>query len=221
MHAVEENERLATLRAYAVLDTPPERTFDELVSLAAQVCGAPAAYVAFIDERRQWVKAQVGCDLGERPREVAFCAHVIDAREPVIVPDALADERFACNPLVTGEPGIRFYAGVPLLAPTGHALGALAVVDFAPRMLPAHQADALRVLAGHVMTQLELRRLVQSGLAHDVNNLLTVIKFNASLLGGAAEGPEAREWLRAIVEATNRSAELVRQLLGALRSQTS
>ncbi|MDX2093234.1 MAG: GAF domain-containing protein [Kofleriaceae bacterium] len=219
MVAADETARLATLRGYAVLDTPPERAFDDLVLLASMLCSAPTAYVSFVGEGRPWIKAQYGGTVDEGPREVAFCTRVIETQAPVIVADAFADQRFADNPLVTGAPGIRFYAGVPLLAPSGHALGALAVLDFTPRTLSESNLAALCVLADHVMIQLELRRLVLGGLSHDVNNLLTVIKFNASLLGASTNVPEAREWLGAIVEATNRSAELVRNLFGALRKQ--
>jgi PAS domain S-box-containing protein len=159
-----EAERLEMLRSYGILDTPPEEEFDGLCRLASLICGAPIAALGFVDAEREWFKAVVGGELREVPREIAFCAHAI--REPgelFVVPDALEDQRFAGNPLVTGEHGIRFYAGAPLVAPDGSALGALCVVDREPRQLTASQEEALGALARQAMAQLELRRTARAG----------------------------------------------------------
>lgn len=154
----DEPQRLESLRQYAVLDTPAEAAFDDLTELAAHICEAPIALISLIDENRQWFKSKVGLEASETSRDVAFCAHAIHQPDLFIVPDATLDERFADNPLVTGEPRIRFYAGAPLLTPDGHALGTLCVIDYQPRELRPDQQRALRVLSRNVMGQLELRR---------------------------------------------------------------
>lgn len=154
-----EAARLAALRGAELLDTPPEREFDDTARLAAQICGTPIALVSLVDEHRQWFKARVGLGAAETPRDVSFCAHaLLRPDEPLVVPDAAADARFADNQLVLAEPHIRFYAGVPLVTGEGHALGTLCVIDRRPRELSPDQLDALRALARHVQTLLELRR---------------------------------------------------------------
>ena len=159
-----ETARLEALRQRAILDTPPEAAFDDLTTLAAHICEAPMAMITLVDEDRQWFKSCVGCPLVETRRDIAFCSHTILQPEVWVVPDALADDRFADNPLVTSKPHIRFYAGAPLVTPDGHALGALCVMDRQPRKLTEEQGQALRVLAHHVVTMLELRRSLQEQL---------------------------------------------------------
>jgi len=156
--SLDEERRLEALRMYGVLDTPPEHALDDLTKLAATICEAPIAVITLVDEHRQWFKSKIGLGAAETPREVSFCAHALGQTELLIVPDATRDERFARNPLVTGEPGIRFYAGAPLVTPDGEVLGALCVIDQVPRTLTPGQQQALRVLSGQVMTQFELRR---------------------------------------------------------------
>lgn len=153
-----EATRLKVLWQYDVLDTVPEELFDDLTELAARICEAPIALISLVDEDRQWFKAKVGVSINETSRDISFCAHAIKQEDLFIIPDATKDSRFAHNPLVISDPKIRFYAGAPLITPDGHALGTLCVIDKVPRELRQEQQQALRVLARHVMTQLELRR---------------------------------------------------------------
>ncbi|WP_432977479.1 GAF domain-containing protein [Dactylosporangium sp. CA-233914] len=156
-----EADRVSALHALAVLDTPPETDFDDIVRIASEVCGAPISLVTLVDTERQWFKAKIGdIDVDETPREVAFCAHAIMGRDLMVVPDATADVRFADNPFVASADGIRFYAGAPLLTAGGAALGTLCVVDHSPHRLDLDQMKALRALAKQVTELLELRRLV-------------------------------------------------------------
>jgi hypothetical protein len=154
----DEAERLAALREYRVLDTAAEAAYDDAVWLAAHICQTPISLVSLVDERRQWFKARVGLDATETPREVSFCGHAILSPEPFVVEDATADPRFFDNPLVTGAPHVRFYAGVPLTTAAGHGLGTLCVIDRTPRRLTAGQLDALAALARQVVRLLECRR---------------------------------------------------------------
>lgn len=154
----DESGRLAALERLEILDTEPEREFDDLAVLAAQVCATPLALISFVDRDREWFKSKVGISESSFPRMLAFCAHAIAGRDVFVVPDAAADPRFSANPLVTREPGVRFYAGAPLLTPDGYAVGALCVIDLAPRELVPGQIEALKTLARQVMAQLELRR---------------------------------------------------------------
>jgi len=153
-----ETRRLKVLWQYDVLDTVPEEVFDDLTELAARICEAPIALISLIDEDRQWFKAKVGVTLNETSRDISFCSHAIKQHDLFIIPDATQDERFANNPLVISDPKIRFYAGAPLITPDGYALGTLCVIDKVPRDLRPEQKQALRVLARHVMMQLEVRR---------------------------------------------------------------
>jgi two-component sensor histidine kinase len=163
MTAIPENEeqRLAALRRYDILDTEPEPAFDDLTRIVAQFCGVPMATVSLIDHDRQWFKARLGLDLPGTPRDQAFCGHCILQDGVMEVPDALADPRFAANPLVTGDPRIRFYAGAPLVTSDGHHIGALAVLHHQPHKLDEPQSQCLQALAKQVMAQLELRRALK------------------------------------------------------------
>lgn len=131
----DEDDRLRALRSLLILDTPPEERFDRIVAFAAQEFDAPMALVTLVDAERQWFKARVGTDLTETPRSISFCAHAIAQSETLVVPDALQDQRFQDNPLVTGDPGIRFYAGAPLGLPDGQKVGTLCIIDRQPRTL--------------------------------------------------------------------------------------
>ncbi|MGB2715252.1 MAG: ATP-binding protein [Vicinamibacterales bacterium] len=157
MIARDEAERMAALRRYRILDTEPERSFDDLALLASHICGTPMALITLVDERRQWFKSRVGVSVTETSRAISFCTHAIQQTDLFVVPDATRDERFKNNPQVTGDAHIRFYAGAPLVTPDGHALGTLCVVDRVSRTLTPEQLEALDALRRQVQTQLQLR----------------------------------------------------------------
>lgn len=167
--SINERNRLAALDRYDILDTPPEPEFDDFTQLASLICQTPIALISLVDGARQWFKSRVGLEVCETPRSVSFCQHAIRGAELMEIPDARQDERFCVNPLVTGEPHIRFYAGVPLTTPDGHQLGTLCVIDRSPRQLTNEQRDGLTRLARQVVRQMELRiyqvRLTRSAAA--------------------------------------------------------
>ena len=165
---LDEPERLRALERLEVLDSAPEREFDALVATAALVCGVPISLVSLIDSDRQWFKANVGLPgVTETPRDVAFCAHAILADGLFEVPDALADPRFADNPLVATAPDIRFYAGVPLRLSGGEHVGTLCVIDRKPRQLNDKQREALRLLSIAAVQALESRRMARAFVASE------------------------------------------------------
>jgi len=152
-----EEERLAALEHYRVLDTPHDESFDRITRLASRILETPIALMTLVDSSRQWFKSRVGIDMDETAREHAFCAHAICGHEVMQVPDALEDPRFRDNPLVTGGPEIRFYAGAPLTTRDGLNLGALCVIDRVPRTITEEQAAILEDLAQLAMDEIELR----------------------------------------------------------------
>jgi len=154
----DELARLAALRRYRILDTDPERAFDDLTLLASHICGAPVALMSLVDSDRVWFKSRVGVEASETSRGFALCSRAIEQPDLFVVPDTRADPRFKDHPQVLAEPGIRFYAGAPLVTPDGHALGTLCVMDRVPRQLTEEQREALEALRRQAQVQLELRR---------------------------------------------------------------
>lgn len=153
-----EAARLEALYRYNILDTAPEQAFDDLASLAAQMCDTPIAIINLIDANRQWFKAKVGLDIQEMPIGIGLCRFCIQQKQTLIIPDTLADEQFVTEVVVTAEPYVRFYAGVPLIVPGGEAIGTLCVADTVPRQISEKQVEALQALARLVLKQLEIRR---------------------------------------------------------------
>ncbi|QJB70287.1 sensor histidine kinase [Parasphingorhabdus halotolerans] len=183
-----ENRRLETLAQYHIMDSAPEIAFDRVTRLAADVFGAPMASISLIDHKRQWFKSAVGLKEPQTHRDIAICAHVLDSGETLVVEDASQDSRFDCNPLVTGDPFIKFYAGAPLVAPNAMILGTLWIGDTGPRDRPTkNQLDQLQSMAEIVMSEMELRREIilrekaQKAAALDRTNLdLTLALSNTA-----------------------------------------
>ncbi|HUO10857.1 MAG TPA: ATP-binding protein [Phycisphaerae bacterium] len=156
----DEEARLAAVRATGLLDTPPEASYDDITALAARICGTPIALVTLVEKDRQWFKSHHGMEITETPRSVAFCNYPVADRQFTQVTDAAADARFASNPLVRGDPHIRFYAGAPLIGTDGHAVGTLCVVDVVPHRLTPEQVHALEALARQVVREIQMRQQV-------------------------------------------------------------
>ncbi|MDP4003896.1 GAF domain-containing protein [Methylobacterium sp. NEAU K] len=153
-----ETQRLQALGKYQIAGTAPEERFDTITRLAASLFRAPIAYISLIDEHRQWLKAQIGLDLEQTPRVSSFCTHTIRSDDVLVIPDTQHDPRFSDNPLVTGAPFVRFYAGAPLITADGFRLGSLCVADTVPRRhFPARDRRALADLAAMVVQQMNLR----------------------------------------------------------------
>ena len=164
---VAESLRLAALHRTGLLDSPREGPFDDITRLAALVCGAPIALVSLVDRDRQWFKSTVGLDAAETPIGQSVCAHAIRQDDVFVVEDTRLDARFRDNPLVTGPPGMRFYAGAPMRTADGLALGTVCVIDTVPRTIDAAQRGALRALARQAMAQVELRAALADARASD------------------------------------------------------
>ncbi len=179
-----EATRLEVLHQYQILDTPPEAVFDELTQLAAQICQTPVALIAFVDADRQWFKSKVGTQVTEALLDSGFCPLVVQTGESLIVPDTLADAKFATNPVVVSQPHVRFYAGMPLVTSEGYLLGTLCVLDFVPRGLSPEQVNALQTLSCQVMTQIELQFVARQVVQRD-NVLLQVTQGVSASIGEA------------------------------------
>ena len=153
-----EKKRLAALQQTGLLDTQTTDDFQEMVDLAASICETPIALISLVDQERQWFLARHGLDASETHRDLAFCAHAIHQEDLFVVSDAILDERFADNPLVTGDPSIRFYAGAPLIDAEGNPLGTICAIDRRPRQLNAHQQKALEALSRVVIRDIQRRQ---------------------------------------------------------------
>jgi len=195
-----EDERLAELLSYDVLDTEAEQLFDDLTALASQICETPIALISLIDPNRQWFKSRVGLDAEETSRDIAFCSHAILQSDVFEIPNATLDPRFHDNPLVTGAPDIRFYAGAPLITPSGHAIGTLCAIDSKPRKLTETQKASLQTLSKSVVAHLELKRKNRelertsqfksdflSYVSHEIRTPLNAINTFSQLLEGEAQ----------------------------------
>ena len=167
---ISETGRLKKLLEYNILDTPEESDFDELVELASDICEAPISLISLLDDKRQWFKAHQGLNVRETPKEISFCQHAIRQENIFLVNDALLDLRFKNNPLVTGFPEIRFYAGMPLTTNEGFNLGTLCVIDKVPRTINETQQKALKTIAKQVVKQLDLKLIYNK--VNIYNNLL-------------------------------------------------
>ena len=177
-----EQERLLELKKYDILDTESDVVFDNMVQLASYICKTPIAAISLVDEDRQWFKAIFGLNAKETSRDVAFCAHTILEEDSLIIENALNDERFFDNPLVTGDPHIRFYAGVSLVTPNGIHLGTLCVIDTEARRITAEQLSAIKTLAYSVMAHLELR------LSHkEIRKYVDELQLSATIFETASE----------------------------------
>ncbi len=189
MNERHEAERLRTLHRYAILDTSAERAFDDLVSLAALICGTPISLVSLVEADRQWFKAKLGLDVAETSRDDSFCSEAIRGTGLFTVPDARLDARFAANPLVVGDPRVRFYAGMPLVTDDGHALGTICVIDREPRELGEAQCRALEALGRLAVDQLELHRQ-----ANELARAAADLRVSEERLTLAAEGMTDGIW---------------------------
>ena len=178
-----EGDRLAALLRYGILDTPPEPEFDDIIRVAALVCKAPIAVVNLVADTRQFFKSEVGLGVREMPLDVSICARAILEPDILVVPDLADDRRFECNPLVTGTPHLRFYAGARLDTPEGLPLGTICVLDYQPRPegLTSEQREVLRALARQTMAHLELKRTIRARdllareLSHRIKNVFSVV----------------------------------------------
>jgi signal transduction histidine kinase len=224
---LDEAGRLAALDRYKILDTAPEQAYDDFTQLAAQICGAPIATITFIDAARQWFKSQIGLKDSETRRELAFCGYAILGPDMFVVPDASRDPRFSDNPLVTGDPNIRFYAGAPLVTGDGHGLGTLCVIDRVPRQLGAEQAAAMQALSRQLMAQLELRRALAAlteaerakkvfvaNVSHELRTPLTSIRGALALVRDSE--PNLDDDSRHLLSAAHRNADRLLALVNDL-----
>lgn len=153
-----EQQRIEALYKYNILDTLPEKDFDDITKLASEICNTPIAHISLVDSNRVWLKSAIGIEVGDVARNESFCAHtIVDPNDIMIVSDSSKDERFSDNPYVTGDPNIAFYAGVPLITDDGQSLGSLCVIDRTPRSITDGQKQALKALSNQIVRLLDLR----------------------------------------------------------------
>lgn len=239
-----ERERIKDLESYSILDTLPESDYDDLTAIAAEICGTKISLVSLIDNKRQWFKSHHGLDTSETPREFAFCAHAINDQDNIfIVQDARRDERFHDNPLVTGEPSVIFYAGVPLISDDGLPLGTLCVIDDKPKLLSQSQINSLKALSHQIMNILNLRKnklILEKTLmsleeknqelerfasvaAHDLKSPLVGISSMAKLFSKNYDSiidAKGRKMLNLIESSSNKLGSLIDGLLEYSKSES-
>lgn len=224
-----ESERLAELLSYDVLDTEAEKLFDDLTALASQICDTPIALISLIDPHRQWFKSKVGLDAKETSREIAFCSHAILQQEVFEVSNAKEDPRFHDNPLVTGAPDIRFYAGAPLITPSGHAIGTLCAIDQKPRKLSESQKASLKTLSQSVVAHLELKRKNRelertsqfqsdflSYISHEIRTPLNAINTFSHLLEAEARNLQLSERFTTPLSHVSQSGERLLEIVNSV-----
>ena len=240
----QEEERLKVLASYSILDTMPEDDYDALTAIASEICNTPISLVSLIDKDRQWFKSHHGLDVAETPKEYAFCAHAINNTDEIfIVQDARKDDRFKGNPLVTGNPHVIFYAGIPLVGNDNLPLGTLCVIDSKPKLLSQSQIQALKALANQVMNLMELRKTktqLEKALetveqvnrelesfayiaAHDLKSPLNNISSLANLFlvsYGLTLDKEGQYFISQIVNSTDKLKKLIDGLLDYSKSNT-
>ncbi|AUC89231.1 hybrid sensor histidine kinase/response regulator [Alteromonas sp. MB-3u-76] len=224
-----EKERLAELLSYDVLDSEAEQLFDDLTALASQICGTPIALISLVDPDRQWFKSRVGLDAKETSRDIAFCSHAILQKEIFEVPDATKDDRFRDNPLVTGSPDIRFYAGTPLTTPSGYAIGTLCAIDKKPNKLTDEQRTALKTLGQSVVAHLELKRKNRelertsqfksdflSYISHEIRTPLNAINTFSNLLESEARKLELPTQFTSSLSHISKSGERLLEIVNSV-----
>jgi C4-dicarboxylate-specific signal transduction histidine kinase len=235
-----EFKRLEALFEYKVLDTLPEKAFDDVVSLASLITECKVALVSLLDNDRQWFKAKIGIDACETDRSISFCTHAIQSDDVMEVQDATKDPRFANNPLVTGPPDIRFYAGAPLINPEGHRLGTLCVIDSHAKKLTPSQIKQLKALARMVVSSLELRKAnhklenyqellsetskmsalgeMAAGLAHEINNPLAIISGKVAVAQKKLKGLQIESKILDDLEKAQESVQRISKISKGLRT---
>lgn len=208
-----EAERLMVLRNYEILDTSSQEIFDDYTWLASRICDVPTALISLVDKNRQWFKSRVGLDVLETPRDVSFCAHAIHHSRVMEVPDTLEDQRFCQNPLVTGEPYIRFYAGAPLTSMEGYHVGTLCVIDQTPRQLSTYQKDALVRLSRQIVKQMEVQQMFKERRREE-----SFLEHISRSMAELASGTISTQFLQKLV---NKISEILPEVFVALHFNTS
>lgn len=227
-----EQERLRALEKYDILDTLPEREFDNLTKLASYITASPIALISLLDEHRQWFKARIGLEAAQTPRNISFCQHAIMSNELFEVSDAMSDRRFRENPLVTEDPNIRFYAGYPLQTSEGYNLGTLCVIDNQPKALTEEQRRMMRYLAEATISLIEARRTNQelekvirykneflSNVSHEIRTPMNAILGFSELLQGTDLTRDQANHLQAISSAANNLLVIINDILDLSKNE--